>query len=318
MDSSFTYFKASDLNMLSLNTPVSLRPYGRIAALLLFYGFVFLPLPAEAGLPKAAVSIPTDQDLAAGLKAAEQCDLQGKLIVLPPLPFQFAADGGSTNLFEEQARAVQNLPEGSEIWLHVIVDAASLTGQESEKQITERVDAFLKSAPLSAPAVRGLIVEVNEPLTAPDLLAFALLRLALTAKASSPDLRLAFVFPSGFIGQHGDFLKRLATYSDLLGTTYSQTWRQDAAWIAEQALNKPLILKLDAATSATAAPYLAATLAATTTSVEIVWADPSDAKAADRVCAVNRSMAHYITGNMFLADPATSPFQIAVDGVPND
>jgi hypothetical protein len=318
MASSFTYFKASDLNMLSLNTPVSLCTCGRVAIVLLLSGFLFLPLPAEAGLPKAAVSIPTGQDLAAGLKAAEQCELQGKLIVLPPLPFQFAAEGSPTNLFEEQARAVQNMPEGSEIWLHVIVDAASLTGQESEKQITDQVEAFLKSALLSAPAVRGLIAEVKEPLTAPDLLAFGLLRLALTAKASNPNLRLAFVFPSGFIGQHGDFVKRLATYSDLLGTTYSQSWRQDAAWIVEQALNKPLILKLDAATSAATAPYLAATLAATATSVEIVWADPSDANAADRVCAVNRFMAHYITGNMFPADSATSPFQIAVDGVPND
>lgn len=180
--------------MRSLNTSVSLCTYGRIAILLLVPCFLFLSPPAEAGLPKAAVSIPTDQDLAAGLKAAEQCELQGKLIVLPSLPFQFAADGSSTNLFDGQAQAVQNMPEGSEVWLHVIVDAASLTGQESEKLITERTDAFLKSAPLSAPAVRGLITEVKEPLTAPDLLAFALLRLALTAKASNPNLRLAFVF----------------------------------------------------------------------------------------------------------------------------
>ncbi len=295
---------------------------GRIAALLLFFCFVLLPLPAEAGLPRAAVSIPTDQDLSAGLKAAEQCESQGKLIVLPPLPFHFAADESPASQFEEQARAVQNMPEGSpngsEVWLHVVVEAGSLTRQESEKQITERVDAFLKLAPLSAPAVRGLIVEIKEPLTAPDLLAFGLLRLAVTAKASNAGLRLAFVFPSGFVGRHGDFVKRLATYSDLLGISYSQGWREDAAWIAEQALNKPLILKLDAGMSAATAPYLTATLAASGTSVEIVWSEPPDAKAASRVCAVNSVMTHYINGNMFPADPAASPFSIAVDGVGSD
>ena len=205
---------------------------GRIAALLLFSGFLLLPLTAEAGLPKAAVSIPPDQDLAAGLKAAEQCEFQGKLTVLPPLPFDFAGDV-NVGRFDEQARAVQNMPEGSpdqsEVWLHVVVGPGSLTGQESEKQITDRVDAFLKLAPLSAPTVRGLIVEIQEPLTAPDLLAFGLLRLAVAAKASNARLRLAFVFPSGFVGRHGDFVKRLATYSDLLGTTYSQSWREDAA-----------------------------------------------------------------------------------------
>ena len=143
------------------------------------------------------------------------------------------------------------------------------------------------------------------------------MRLALSAKASNAGLRLAFVFQPGFVGRHGDIVKRLATYSDLLGTTYSENWRQDAAWIAEQALNKPLILKLDAATSATASPFLTAMLAASGTSVEIVWSEPADAKAADAVCAVNSFMNHSITANMFPSDSATSPFSVAVDGVGN-
>jgi hypothetical protein len=295
---------------------------GRIAALLLFSGLVFLPLTAEAGLPKAAISIPAGQDLAAALKAAQQCALPGKSIVLPPLPFQFAGDASPASLFEEQARALQGIPETSEVWLHVLVGAGPLTGRESEKEsekeITGRVDEFLKLAPLSAPAVHGLIVEIKGPLTAPDLFEFALLRLALTAKASNSGLRLAFVFPPGFIGGHGGFVKQLATYSDLLGTTYSESWRQDAAWIAEQALNKPLILKLDAGMSAATAPYLTAALAATGTSVEIVWSEPPDASAADSVCALNTFLTHYIPGNMFPADSASSPFTIAVDGVGND
>jgi hypothetical protein len=161
-------------------------------------------------------------------------------------------------------------------------------------------------------------LELQEPLTAPDLLVFGLLRLAVTAKASNANLRLAFVFPSGFVGRHGDIVKRLATYSDLLGTTYSQRWREDAEWVAEQALNKPLILKLDAGMSATTTSYLTATLAASGTSVEIVWSEPPDAKAAGGVCAVNRFMTHYITGNMSLADSTASPFSIAVDGVGSD
>ena len=284
----------------------------RIAALLLFSGCVFLPRIAEAGLPKAAISIPADQNLAAGVKAAEQCALPGKLIVLPPVLFQVAGDASPAALFEEQARALQGLPEASEVWLHVVAGSGSLTGQETEKQMTEKVDAFLKAAPLSDPAVRGLIVEIKEPMTAPDLFAFALLRLGVTAKASNARLRLAFVFQPGFVGRHGDIVTRLATYSDLLGTTYSRTWRQDATWIAEQALNKPLILKLDAETSAAPTTYLTAALAAT--SVEIVWSEPPDATSADRVCAVNTFLTHYIPGNMFPADSATSPFRIAVEG----
>ncbi|MGA1987990.1 MAG: hypothetical protein ABSG72_17120, partial [Candidatus Sulfotelmatobacter sp.] len=225
---------------------------GRLPALLLLPVFLFLPLTAQAGLPRSAISIPPDQNLAAGLQAAEQCEITGKLIVLPPLSFDFSGDENPASVVAEQNQALQTMPEASESWLHVVVGAGSLIGKESEKQITQRVDSFLKQLPLSAPRLRGLIIEirVKEPLSAPNLFAFGLVRLALTAKASQAGLRVAFVFPHGFVARNGAVVKRLATYADLLGIIYSDSWRQEAAWIAEQALNKPLILKLDERTSA--------------------------------------------------------------------
>ena len=62
---------------------------GQIAPILLFSALLLLPLTAEAGLPRAAVSIPPDQSLAAGLQAAERCEVPGKVIVLPALSFDF-------------------------------------------------------------------------------------------------------------------------------------------------------------------------------------------------------------------------------------
>ncbi len=210
------------------------------------------------------------------------------------------------------------MPEGSEVWLQVRVGSSSPAVNPSEKQITERVDAFVKQLSLTAPALRGLIVEMDEPRGDPDRFAFGLVRLALAAKgASNAGLRLAFVFPLGFVGRHGDIVKRLATYSDLLGMSYSEGWRQDAAWIAAQALNKPLILKAGDEASAAASQSLAAILAASGTSVEIVWSEPANASAAAEVCAVNTFMSRTISNNMFLADSATSPFRVAVDGVTN-
>jgi hypothetical protein len=293
-----------------------LASFGRVAPILLFPAILLLPQTAQAGLPRVAISIPTDQNLAVGLKTGEQCDVPGKLIVLPPLSFDFAGGERSASFFEEQA--VPSVPEGFEVWLHVVVEAGSLAGKESEQEITKRVDAFVKSMPLSAPVVRGLVVEIQEPLRAPDLFAFGLVRLALAAKGNNAGLRLAFVFQPGFVGRHGDIVKRLATYSDLLGTTYAEGWRQDAAWIAGQALNKPVILKLDAGTSATPSPFLTAMLAAGGTSVEIVWAEPPDAKAAAALCAASSSLSRFITSNMFAADSEASPFRVTVDRVGNN
>ena len=287
-----------------------------VAPILLLSVFLFLPLTAEAGLPRVAISIPTDQNLAVNLKAEEECRVPDKLLVLPPLSFDFAGGESPASVFEEQA--LQSVPEGSEVWLHVVVEADSRADKESEQEITQRVDALVKSMPLSAAVVRGLVLEIKEPLRAPDLFAFGLVRLALAAKGTNAGLRLALVFPPGFVGRHGDIVKRLATYSDLLGTTYAEGWRQDAAWIAEQALNKPVILKLDARTSATPSPFLTAMLAAGGSSVEIVWAEPSDAKAAAALCAASSSLTRSITSNMFATDSEASPFSVAVDGVGNN
>jgi hypothetical protein len=285
-----------------------------LAPILLFSVILFLPLPAEAGLPRVAISIPADQSFAVGLNAAEQCDTPGKLIVLPPLSFDFAGGESSTGLLEEQA--LQNAPQGTEVWLQVVVEGGSLTGKESEREITERVDAFVKSLPLSATAVRGLVVGIKEPLRAPDLFAFGLVRLALAAKGNNAGLRLAFVFPQGFTGSHGGLVSRVANYSDLLGITYGHGWREDAVWIAEHAFNKPLILNADTGASATPSPFLATMLAAGP-SVEIVWAQPPDTKAAADLCTAGSFLNRSIPSNMFAVDSAASPFRVEVDGVGN-
>jgi hypothetical protein len=279
---------------------------------------MILPATAQVGLPRAAISIPTDQPLSAGLQSAERCEIQNKLIVLPPIHFQSTADVDAISSLEEQAQAIKNVPKGSDLWLHAIVSGDSLTGKETEKQLTDRVDALLKSMPLAFPAVRGLIVEVNEPQTAPDLYAFELVRLALTAKSDNPDLRLAFVFQPGFIDRHGDLVKRLAIYADLLGMTYTRDWHKDAEWIAEQALNKPLILKLDSDASATDTSSLTAELAASGTSVEVLWSQPTNAKAAQKVCDLNSFMNRVIPSNMLRVNSSSVPFKFTVDGKDSD
>src|SRR5256714_2658175 len=215
-------------------------------------------------------------------------------------------------LSEEQA--IESAPE-AQVWLHVVVEADSIGSKESEKEVSDSVNAFVNALPLSAKAVRGLVVEIKEPLMAPGLFSFGLVRLALAIKANNAGLQLAFVFRPGFAGSHGDVVRRLGTYSDLLGTTYAEGWRQDVARLSEQGMNKPVILKLDPGESATTSPFLAAMLAGGEPSPQIIWAQPSDAKAAATLCAASSFLSRSITGNMFAADSATSAFKIAVDGV---
>jgi hypothetical protein len=144
------------------------------------------------------VSIPapgSGQSLSDSLKAANRCG-EDSPIVLPKVVFRFNAEGDFTQQFAEQAQALQSLPASAQVWLHLGITSEALTGKETEAQITEQVADFLKQAPLSAPAVRGVILEPDAPQTASDHFVFALLRLAVAAKSGNSALRLAVVFPA--------------------------------------------------------------------------------------------------------------------------
>ena len=117
----------------------------RVASILLFSVLLLLAVPAFGGLPRVAISIPTDQNLATGLQAGQQCGAPGKVIVLPPVSFGFASGEKVGGVFEGQT--IQSIPEGSEVWLHVVTNTGSLTGKESEQEINQQVDAFVKSMP---------------------------------------------------------------------------------------------------------------------------------------------------------------------------
>ena len=290
-----------------------------IATLLLFSGCVLATAVAQGGLPRDVVSIPAPgngQSLSDSLKAANRCG-EDSPIVLPKVVFRFNAEGDFTQQFAEQAQALQSLPASAQVWLHLGITSEALTGKETEAQITEQVADFLKQAPLSAPAVRGVILEPDAPQTASDHFVFALLRLAVAAKSGNSALRLAVVFPAGFIGQNGDTVKRLALYSDLLGTSNAQGWRSDADWIAEHALNKPLILKLDSGPASTAS-VLTTALAASGSTVEMLWSTPSDIDSANRLCAAERFLTRSIPASLMRLNSNALPFTLTVDGVKSD
>jgi hypothetical protein len=293
-------------------TTVSCRS---LALTLLLLISLILPLRAQAGLPRVAISVPADQGVGTGLTLAGQCEVPGKLIVLPPLSFDFARGEIPTGFSEATLRSA---PEAAELWLHVVVEADSVGGKESEQEISDHVNAFVNSLPLSVKTVRGLVVKIKEPRMSPDLFSFGLVRLALAIKANNAGLQLAFVFPPGFAGNNGVLVRRLSTYSDLLGTTYAEGWRQEVARLSEQGMHKPVILELDPKQSATASPFLTAMLAGGGALPQMVWAEPPDAKAAAGLCAASSFLSRSITSNMFATNSADSPFKVAVDGVNSD
>jgi hypothetical protein len=277
-------------------------------------------MPADTSvLPKCAFSIPAEGDVTEALKAAEQCGLTDKVLVLPSLVFNLNGENEPGNRYDVQEKILGAMPEDTEAYFHVKLRTGGVNGQEQEKAVNERVTDFLKRLPLSAARARGLIVEIEEPLGAVELARFALADLAVKAKGSKQDLKLIFFLPPGFIGRYADLVKRLAIYADSLGIVFAADWRSEATWIVENALNKPVVLRLPDTPSAeperAGVSYVDAVVATSGTSVDVIWADARDVKVLGQLCATANFLARSIGSEFISVLPAASAFAVAAQGV---
>jgi hypothetical protein len=273
---------------------------------------------AQAGLPRSAVSIPmiSGRDLGAAIQDMHSCIVSGSPVVMPAVTLHFDVNPSAVSAFNEQSQALKILPSDSEVWLHIVVDSSS-SDAETEQRVIDRVNSFLSSAPFASPLVRGVIIEPTAKQKISDLSRFALLRLAVSAKSTNSALRLAFTFQPGFIGQNVDIVKRLATYSDLLGVTDSPEWHAEAKWIADNALNKPLILKL-ADRRSPQDSYLSGIIGASGSSVEMLWSIPPEAKAATQLCETRSFMTRSIPPGLLHLESVALPFSIQENGITSE
>jgi hypothetical protein len=267
--------------------------------------FCFLALSAaDAAIPRLAFSPPVGES-----PDAAACNVKTTVTVMPGVAFRLG-DEVPSGLFAAETGAVGAAREGASIYLHVRIAAGGLTGRETEAVLAARVNAFLRQAPVTAAAVSGIIAEVEEPAAMTTQFGFGLVNFAVAAKGSKPDLQLVFQLPPGFSGRHGDLVKRLATYADSLGLVESTAWREEAAWVAAQAFNKPLVLK---AAGTGGASYTTATLRVLESTVEMVWVQPADGRALAEACVANDTVNKFVTP-VFGAAPAVQPVSVTVEG----
>ena len=218
-------------------------------------------------------------------------------------PLSNSARGGqdsSDASFDEQSRTISALGSDAQAYLRFTIGAGALTG-DVQRQVTDRVAALIRRAPLQNSAVHGLIIDLAEPVGNLDVVTFAVIDLAVQAKAVKPDLRVALAFPAGFINQHTDTAKRLATYFDLLGIVYATGWEKDAKWVAQEGLNKPLMFKLS---QADAAAYAASRMESSEM-LQMIWSDSTDEASLRSTCAVDNLLGRFLTKDMN-AVPASS------------
>lgn len=280
---------------------------------------LWAPLLEAGSIPRFGYGIPAGSDPSRAMKAVELCGSKDNVVLLPARPLNLAGGDDTGSQADIQNAILGALAEGTEAYLHIEVRSTGLTGQESEKALTDRVAQVLSELPLTNAKVHGLLIEVEDPIASPQLLSFALVNVAVQTKGSRPDLQLGFTFPGGFIPRHGDLIKRLAYYSDWLGTVFGPNWQDDSTWIAKQALNKPVVIKLDIPASATAsqagAAYLNAALTTAGSSVTLLWADTREVDTLGGVCTAHSSLAHFFSSEFNLTPSTAVPFRLTIAGL---
>lgn len=277
------------------------------------------PMTNAATIPRFGYTLPSNPDANELRATVELCGTKDNAVLLSPWQLNLAT-GDAGNQSATPAQLLDALPEEAEVYLRIQVRSDGLTGQESEKVITDRITELLHHLPLTSTKVHGLLIEVAEPLAAPALSSFGFVNIAVQAKGMRPDLHLGFTFPAGFIPKHIDLIKRLAFYSDWLGTAFGATWQDDAASIASQALNKPVLLKLegDLSTNPRAgAAYLNALLASTGSSVNLIWSDSHDIGSVREGCTAHNSFSQFVTSDFNAVPPTSVGFNTNVGGATN-
>ncbi len=278
-----------------MNRRSRLAAFGRSLALLLFACTAAM---ASSGLPKLAVT-------------GTACGGVAKVIVLPATTFEWGRTAGVAQT------APQSAPLGQDIYAHLTMAGADMAqgGTTVEAAVNERVAANIARLPLKSAGVRGLLIEVAEATPATDLLRFTLATVAVSARVENPDLKVAYLFPVEFLDANGDFVKKLAIYADMMGTLFTSRWLDHLGWFTQEALNKPVFMKLAPAAPEQVAPaYLDAALAASGTSVDILWVDAPGEDAGRPLCAVSSLLARFVTDDFSKVDSSASPVSVTVDG----
>lgn len=266
---------------------------------------------AQVGLPRVAVTLPAaPSGLFETLGASSSCMVQGSPVVVSAGEF----DPGQTvpiKLPAALSTAIAPLPATSEIWLILHLRGAQLTGHETQSELDSRVDGLLGQLPLDAPSLKGLIVRLDDPGAHTNLTAYALLRLSTGAHVRKTNLRLAVAFATGMTAQNHDLIKRVAPYTDLLGLSDGPDWRSEAAWVAGEALNKPLLLQADSK-DRLAESLLSAVIGAAGHQVEFLWTEPGTPEQASQSCLLSRSLAKLIPAGELPMEP--SAVQVSLTG----
>ena len=242
-----------------------------------------------------------------GAASAPQCPVKTRTVVLPAVPFDPAAPATPA---PSLASYLSALDEDATALLRLRVRIGALDVSQHERIIGDRVTELLRGLPLDAPRVKGVVIEFEGSTAPVQVIQFTLAQIVVKTKGTRADLKTILHFRPGFLTANSDLVKRLAVYADGFGLNETSRWRDDAAWIAREALNKPLYLELD-----DAGAWLESALATAGSNVELLWVDTRDEASVAGVCKVAAYLAQFLKIDSTFARREASPIRLNVEPV---
>jgi len=119
---------------------------------------LWAPFLEASSIPKFGYAIPAGAGLSDATKATELCGTKDRVVLLPAWTLHLPSADRVADQGQFQSQILDALDSDAEVYLRVQVSASSLTGQESEKVLTDRVAQLLGRMPLTNFKVHGLLI----------------------------------------------------------------------------------------------------------------------------------------------------------------
>jgi hypothetical protein len=270
-----------------------------------------LPEAGEStALPKLAFAFASTDEL---LVRAPALSGPGRVLILPPIRLDPAASQEAASDWTP----LSGLPADAEVIARVELETGttSLTGPDLEAKIKETAASVVAKLPLSLPQVSGLLIQVRDRNSQPELLAFTTAFLVTQARAVKKDLRVAISFPPSFAVQNPDVVKRIMNYADAFGTVYGPDWREVRDWVEQHAFNKPLFLQVVPSDAGQAYDlFVHSLMDVSGSTVELLWLEQPAQDTVDRIMATVVFAGRFLTEGFAASPQPDSRFEFDAGG----
>ena len=294
--------------------------FSRLSVLVVVLPLLLLQpqLAAADPLPRLAVSMPPGGAVADVLRTIQAVGAREVTIILPPIAARVGSAGEPLQAAPPPALP-PSLPPGVDLHRHLTVAIGQLPGTAGEREtfVDLRTSEIVAALRLDLTPVQGLVVEVTDTGSSPEVFSFVMASLVVKARAARRSLQVSVMLPASAPVPFDELARRVAPYVDsfTLDRETAASLHARPGWGLPA--GKPAVLRVGGDASGTLSPavvFLDALIDAGAPGPAGLWVDVPTAAALREVAAASQFLAQSLGGRFEMTAPERAPAAVRLDG----